>query len=154
MRPSDPDNGGKIAAGVLKGMQLAGYDYPVRKLRRHRDSCCVTLPLQVRGFLALEGGDRLLFGECSWPGLVAFFKVTPERYRALMADDCKEIRQSARKVQKRKGTLVVNIPPRICEILSAEVGDNLIFGLAPQRNMVTVAALKGGGDSTGSRRSG
>ncbi|MBA7474428.1 hypothetical protein ES707_09780 [subsurface metagenome] len=154
MRPSDPDNGGRIADGVLKGMQLAGYDYPVRKLRRHRDSCCVTLPLQVRGFLALEPGVWLLFGECTWPGLVAFFKVSPERYRELMTDESKEIRQSARKVQKRKSTLVVTIPPRICEILSAEVGDNLIFGLAPRRNMVTVAALKGGGDSAGSRRPG
>ncbi len=154
MRPSDPDNGGRIADGVLKGMQLAGYDYPVRKLRRHRDSCCVTLPLQVRGFLGVKQGDWLIFGANLWPGLVAFFNVSPERYRALMTEDRKEIRQSARKVQKRKSTLVVTIPPRICEILSAEVGDNLIFGLAPRRNMVTVAVLKGGGDSAGSRRSG
>ncbi len=154
MRPSDPDNGGRIADGVLKGMQLAGYDYPVRKLRRHRDSRCVTLPLQVRGFLGAKPGDWLLFGKCTWPGLVAFFKVSPERYRALMTDESKEIRQSARKVQKRKSTLVVTIPPKICEILSAEVGDNLIFGLAPRQNMVTVAALKGGGESAGSRRPG
>ncbi len=141
-------------AGHLLSMQLAGYDYPIRRLCRVGDINCVTLPLQVRGFLALEPGVWLLFGECTWPGLVAFFKVSPERYRALMTDESKEIRQSARKVQKRKSSLFVDIPPRICEILSAEVGDNLIFGLAPRRNMVTVAALKGGGDSAGSRRSG
>lgn len=154
MRPEDLSAVDKIAVGLLRSMQLTGYDYPVRKLRRSGDVCCVTLPLQVRGFLALEPGVWLLFGESSWPGLVAFFKVTPERYQALMTDDCKEIRQSARKVQKRKGTLLVTIPPAICKILSAEPGDNLIFGLAPRRNMVTVAALKGGGDSAGSRRPG
>ncbi len=154
MKLEDLSDVDKIAVGLLRSMQLAGHDYPVRKLRRSGGVRCVTLPLQVRGFLALERGDWLLFGESSWPGLVAFFKVTPERYRALMADDCKEIRQSARKVQKRKGTLLVTISPRICEILSADAGDNLIFGLAPQRNMVTVAAIKVAGDSTGCRRPG
>ncbi|GAJ20332.1 unnamed protein product, partial [marine sediment metagenome] len=118
MRPEDPSDADRISAGVLKGMQLAGYDYPVRKLRRSGDVCCVTLPLQVRGFLALERGDWLLFGECSWPGLVAFFKVSPERYQALMTDERKELQRSARKVRKRKGTLLVTIPPAICKILS------------------------------------
>ncbi|MBA7474434.1 hypothetical protein ES707_09786 [subsurface metagenome] len=154
MKLEDLSDVDKITVGLLRSMQLTGSDYPVRKLRRSGGVRCVTLPLQVRGFLALERGDWLLFGECTWPGLVAFFKVTPERYRALMADDCKEIRQSARKVQKRKGTLLVTISPRICEILSADAGDNLIFGLAPQRNMVTVAALKGGGGSLAHRRPG
>lgn len=154
MRPEDPSDADKISAGVLKSLQLAGYDYPVRKLRRVGDVLCVTLPLQVRSFLDLEFGDWLLFGEGSWPGLVAFFKITAERYQALTTAEHKEVTPIARKVQKRKATMLVTIPPAICKKLSAEVGDNLIFDLAPRRGSVIVAALKVGGDSAGNRRPG
>jgi hypothetical protein len=110
--------------------------------------------LQVRNFLALERGCWLVFGECSWPGLVAFFKVTAERYQALPADERKEFRKLARKIGKSKGPLAVTIPAAIRKIISAEIGDLLIFGIGPVRATVTIAAIKGGGDSTGSRRSG
>ncbi len=154
MRPEDPADSDRIAAGVLSGMRLTGYDYPIRKLRKSGDVSCVTLPLQVRNFFALERGDWLVFGEPSWPGLAAFFKVTAKRYQALTTEERKEFRPVARKVQGKKGGLGIVVPPAICEILSAEVGDSLIFGIAPGRNTVTVAAIKGGGESAGSRRSG
>ena len=60
MRPEDPADSFKMAAGVLCGMRLAGYDYPIRKLRTGRDGCHVTLPLQVRNFLAIEWGAKSL----------------------------------------------------------------------------------------------
>ncbi|GAI68155.1 unnamed protein product [marine sediment metagenome] len=93
MRPEDPSDADKISAGVLRSLQLTGYDYPIRKLRRSGDIRCVTLPLQVRSFLALECGDWLMFGEGSWPGLVAFFKLTAERYQTLVAAGHKEVGQ-------------------------------------------------------------
>ncbi|GAJ09893.1 unnamed protein product [marine sediment metagenome] len=52
------------------------------------------------------------------------------------------------------GSLVVRIPPPIRKILSAEVGDSLIFDIAPGRDTVVVAVIKVGGDSAGSRRTG
>jgi antitoxin component of MazEF toxin-antitoxin module len=52
------------------------------------------------------------------------------------------------------GSLVVRIPPVIRKILSAELGDSLIFDIAPGRDTVIVAAIKGSCDSAGSRRSG
>ncbi|GAJ05995.1 unnamed protein product, partial [marine sediment metagenome] len=83
MRPYDPADVDKIAAGVLKSMQLAGYDYPIRKLRRSADQDCVTLPLQVRGFLQVKRGDWLIFGATLWPGVAAFVKVSDEQYRSM-----------------------------------------------------------------------
>ena len=67
---------------------------------------------------------------------------------------CKEFRKLARRVQGKKGGLFVRISPMVREILSAEIGDSLIFGIAPGRAMVTIAAIKGGGESAGSRRPG
>ncbi|MBA7638503.1 hypothetical protein ES703_46159 [subsurface metagenome] len=154
MRPEDTSDADKIGAGLLRSLQLAGYDYPIRKLRRSGGVTCVTLPLQVRSFLKLEYGDWLLFAECSWPGLVAFFKVTAERFKTLKADECREVEQIGRKVQKSKRTMLVTISPEIRKLLSAEVGDNLIFDIAPRRGTVIVAALKAGGDSPGCRRPG
>ena len=154
MRPEDPSDADKISAGVLRSMQLAGFDYPVRQLRRPGDTTCVTLPLQVRGFLALERGDWLAFGETPWRGLAAFVKVTAEQYDCIAADGRKEFQRLARKVQGGNGSLFVNIPPPICEILSADVGDFFIFGLASRPGVITISAIKGGGESAGSRRTG
>jgi hypothetical protein len=154
MRPEDPDDDGRIAAGVLRSIQLGGYDYPIRQLRRSGDTTCVTLPLQVRGFLALHAGDWLLFVAGSWPGLVVFSRVTAQQYELTEPDGREQFRKLARKVQARNSALFVNISPATREILSAEIGDYLIFGIAPGRGFVTLAAVKGGGDSAGSRRSG
>ncbi|GAI80650.1 unnamed protein product, partial [marine sediment metagenome] len=60
----------------------------------------------------------------------------------------------ARKVQGGNGLLFVNIPQLICEILSAEIGNFLYFGIRSLQRVVDVCAVKGGGDSAGSRRSG
>ncbi|MBA7663515.1 hypothetical protein ES703_71560 [subsurface metagenome] len=152
MRPEDPSDTDKIAAGVLLSIHLAGYDYPIRRLRRHSDTNCVTLPLQVRGFLALERGDWLAFGATPWPGVAAFLVVTAKQAQALTAAGLKEFRKLARKVQGGHGLVFVNIPPRICEILSAEIGDFLYFGRAPQRRIINICVIKGGGESAGSRR--
>ncbi|MBA7626698.1 hypothetical protein ES703_34153 [subsurface metagenome] len=154
MRPEDPADSDKMSVGVLCSMRLGGYDYPIRRLRSGSDGCNVTLPLQVRNFLAIEWGDWLMFGVTSWPGLAAFFRVKAGRYQALPADERKEFRRMSRKVQGKKGGLFVKISPAVCEILSAEAGDSLIFGIAPGRATVTIAAIKGGGDSAGSRRPG
>ncbi len=154
MRPKDPSDADKISAGVLRSMQLAGYDYPVRKLRRSAGVRCVTLPLQVRGFLALERGDWLAFGETPWRGVAAFVKVTAEQYDCIAADGRKEFRKLARKVQARKGGLRVTIPPAICKLFSAEPGDLLHFSPRFEQSVVDVSAVKGGGESAGSRRTG
>lgn len=154
MRPQDPDDLDKIATGALRGMELSGYDYPIRRLRRAGDMNCVTLPLQVRNYFKLKGGDWLVFGCTRWPGVAAFVRVTPDQYECIAADGRKEFRKLARKVQNRRRGVSVSVPPAICKILIAEVGDSLMFGLAPRANMVTIAAIKGGGDSAGSRRTG
>ncbi len=154
MRPEDPDDVDKIAAGVLRSMQLAGHDYPVRKLRRSGGVRCVTLPLQVRGFLGVKRGDWLMFAATPWPGVAGFVRVSDEQYQSMTFADRKAQRLTARKVQARKAALFVNIPQRICEILSADVGDFLYFGMRSQHNAVDVCAIKGGGESIGSRRPG
>ncbi len=154
MRPEDPDDSVKMAAGVLRSMQLAGFDYPIRKLRRSGDSYCVTLPLQVRRFLNIECGDWLAFGSTPWRGVAAFVVVTDEQYQCSAADGRKEFRKLARKVQGRKSLLFVNIPQPVCEIMSAEIGDSLYFGIRSQQRVVDVAAIKAGGDSAGCRRTG
>lgn len=154
MRPYDPDDRARMAAGVYKSLQQKGYEYPVRPLRKKKDGCCVTLPLQVRNYLALEYGDWLAFGSTPCRGLVGFVRVTAEQYEAIAADGCKEFRKLARKILDREGSLVVRIPPAIRKILAAEIGDSLIFDIAPGRDTVIVAAIKGGGESAGSRRTG
>ncbi len=154
MRPEDPADSYKIAAGVLRSMQQSGYDYPVRKLRRSGDTVGVTLPLQVRNFLALECGDWLAFGETPCRGVAAFLKVSAGQYERITPDGRKDFGQLARKVQGKKGGLFVAIPQPICKIISAEFGDSLIFGIAPQRGQISLCVVKAGGNSTGSRRSG
>ncbi len=154
MRPKDPADRDKIASGVLRSMELGGYDYPVRRLRRSGGASCATLPPQVRNSLALERGDWLVFGETPWSGLAAFVKVTADQYEAIAADGRKEFRELARKVQSGKRGLFVRIPQAACEILSADTGDIVIFGIAPGRATVSLAAIKGGDGSAGGRRSG
>ena len=154
VRPYDPADVDKIAAGVLKSMQLAGYDYPVRKLRKTKAGCCVTLPLQVRNYLGLEYGDWLAFGSTPCRGLAGFVRVSAAQFEAIAADGHKEFRKLARKIPKGKGPMFVRIPLAIRKILSAEVGDFLIFGLTPVDGVISICAIKGGGDSPGCRRTG
>lgn len=154
MRPYDSDDRAKMAAGVYKSLQQKGYEYPVRQLRHRNDSYCVTLPMQVRNYLGLEYGDWLAFGSTPCCGLAGFVRVTAAQFEAIAADGRKEFRKLARKIMNNDGSLVIRIPPAIRKILSAEVGDSLIFDIAPGRDTVIVAAIKGGGDSAGSRRSG
>ncbi|MBA7484475.1 hypothetical protein ES707_20002 [subsurface metagenome] len=154
VRPYDPADVDKIAVGIERGMQLAGYDYPVRKLRKTKAGCCVTLPMQVRNYLGLEYGDWLAFGSTPWLGLAAFVRVTTKQYEAIAVDGRKEFRKLARKIPKGKGQMFVRIPLAIRKILSAEVGDFLIFGLTPADGVISLCAIKGGGDSAGIRRTG
>ncbi len=154
VRPYDPADVDKIAAGVERSMQMAGYDYPIRKLRKRGNSTCVTLPLQVRSYLALERGDWLAFGFTRWAGVAAFVKVTADQYEAIAADGRKEFRKLARKVQGRKGMLGVAVPPAVCKILSAEVGDSFHFSPRSGQSVVNISAIKGGGESAGSRSTG
>lgn len=154
MRPYDSDDRVKMAAGVYKSLQQQGYEYPVRLLRHHKDSYCVTLPMQVRNYLGLEYGDWLAFGSTPCRGLVGFVRVTAEQYEAIAADGRKEFRKLARKIMNNRGSLVIRIPPVIRKILSAELGDSLIFDIAPGRGQVIVAAIKGSADSAGGRRTG
>ncbi|MBA7475500.1 hypothetical protein ES707_10871 [subsurface metagenome] len=154
VRPYDPADVDRIAAGVERSMQMAGYDYPIRKLRKRGNSNCVTLPLQVRSYLALERGDWLAFGFTRWAGVAAFVKVTAAQYEAITADGRKEFRKLARKVQGRKGTLGVDVPPAVCKLLSAEAGDSFHFSPRSGQCVVNISAIKGGGESAGSRRTG
>ncbi|MBA7474761.1 hypothetical protein ES707_10115 [subsurface metagenome] len=154
MRPEDPDDADKMSAGVLRSMQLAGYDYPIRRLRRSGDTNCVTLPLQVRGFLDIKCGDWLVFGATLWRGVAGVVKISDEQYRSMTRAGREAQRLTARKVQGGNGSLFVNIPQAVCEILSAEIGDFFYFGIRSLQRVVDVCAVKGGGDSAGSRRSG
>ncbi len=154
MRPEDPADSVRMAAGVERSMQMAGYDYPVRKLRRSGDCCCVTLPLQVRNLLDVKCGDWLVFGVTPCPGVVSVLKISDEQYRSKRAEDRKGALLRARKVQGGNGSLFINISPTVRKILSVEVDDFLMFGIAPGQDTVTVSAIKGDGESAGSRRSG
>ncbi len=154
MRPEDPADAYKMAAGVLRSMQQSGYDYPVRKLRKRSNSIGVTLPPPVRNFLALERSDWLVFGEIPCRGVAAFVKATAEQYEQIAPDGRKDFGQLARKVQGKKGGLFVAIPRSIRKILSADVGDFLFFSIMPRRSVVVVAVIKAGCDLTASRRSG
>ncbi|MBA7630394.1 hypothetical protein ES703_37916 [subsurface metagenome] len=151
---NDPRNQARVKAGHLLSLQLGGYDYPIRKLRRVGEMCCVTLPPQVREFLALKRGDWLIFGSTPWRGVVAFIRVTDEQYPSLTLADSEAQRRMARKVQGRKSTVFVNIPAAIRKILSAEPGDLLHFGLRSKQSVVNICAIKAGGDPAGSRRTG
>lgn len=152
MRPYDPEQFGSMLAGTLNGMRHAGHDYSVRRLRRHRDSYCVTLPLQVRGYLDVKRGDWLAFGSTPWRGMVAFIRVTAGQYESFPDDSRKEFRQLARKVQGKKSAVFVTVPTKVRELLSAEVGDFIVFGLSPTSGAISISAIKGGGDPAGSRR--
>lgn len=154
MRPEGPAVSERIAAGVMRGMRVTGYDYPIRKLRSSAGTICVTLPLQVRGFLALERGDWLVFGATPWRGVAAFVKVTNQEYERIKAAGRKDFRRLARKVQGRKSSLYVGISQGTCEILSAEPGDFLHFSPWFERSIVLVSTIKGGDGLTGSRRMG
>ena len=154
VRPYDPADVDKMAAGVERSMQMAGYDYPVRKLRKRGNSNCVTLPLQVRNYLGLVYGDWLAFGSTPCRGLVGFVRVTAAQYEAIAADGHKEFRKLARKVQGKKGTLGVDVPPAVCKLLSAEAGDSFHFSPRSGQCVVNISAIKGGGESAGSRRTG
>ncbi|MBA7707816.1 hypothetical protein ES703_116699 [subsurface metagenome] len=153
-RRNDPRNQARVKAGYLLSMQLRGYDYPIRKLRRVGDVCCVTLPLQVRGWLTLAKGDWLMFGSTLWPGVAGFVKVSAEQYRSMTPADRAGQQLTARKIQGKKGALSVVVPPAICKLLLAEVGDSLYFGIRSRQRVVNVCAIKGGGKFTGSRRTG
>jgi len=143
-----------VEAGHLLSMQLAGYDYPIRKLRKDKDVCYVTLPPQVRDSLALERGDRLMFGEGPWPGTAWISRVTEEWYQALTLDESRKFRQKSRMVQGKRRGVWIAVPPAFRKRLSAEVGDFVMFGVRPGQNLVHICAVKGGGESAGSRRSG
>ncbi len=151
---NDPRNQARVKAGHLLSMKMGGYDYPIRKLRRAGDIRCVTLPLQVRESLELKRGDWLMFGEGPWPGSAWICKVTEEEHQTLSADKTEEFRRRARKVQGGKSGLFVTIASPVRKILSAEVGDFLSFSLPPEHGVISVSAIKGDGDSAGSRRSG
>lgn len=151
---NDPRNQARVKAGHLLSMRLKGYDYPVRKLRRVGDVRCVTLPLQVRKSLKLERGDWLMFGEGSWPGSAWMCKVTEEQHRFFRGDGRKDMLRKCRKVRGGKSGLFVTVAPAVCKILSADVGDSLVFGLRVVGGEMSIYAVKGGGDSTGSRRTG
>ncbi|GAI64592.1 unnamed protein product [marine sediment metagenome] len=147
MRPQESDDLDKIADGVLRSMQLSGYDYPIRKLCRSGTIRCVTLPMQVRNYLELENGDWVVFGSTRWSGVVTFTKLTADRYDCIAGLGGRDSLKLARKVQGRKCGVRIVVPPAICRMLSADVGDSLMFGLAPRANMITIAVIKGGGDS-------
>lgn len=154
MRPIEPSATYKMAAGVIRSMQLGGYDYPVRKLCRSGTIRCVTLPPQIRNYLAVENGDWVLFKEGRWSGVVTFTKVTADRYDCIAGLGGRESLKLARKVQGRKCGVRIVVPPVICKMLSADVGDILMFSRHLLAGVITIVAVKGGGDSTGCRRTG
>ncbi len=151
---NDPRNKARVNAGHLLSMQLRGYDYPIRRLRRVGDVCCVTLPPQVRKSLELKRGDWLMFGECPWPGCAWMCGVTDEEYRRLPADKAPEFRRNGRKVQGGRSGMYVTVSRAVRKILSAEVGDFLSFSLPAECGVISVSVTRGGDGFAGSRRTG
>ena len=151
---NDPRNQARVYAGHLLSMQLRGYDYPIRKLRRVGDVCYVTLPPQVRDSLKIRKSDNLMFGEGPWPGTIWISKVTPEWKQALTLDERWKFRKTARIVQGKRRGVWIAVPPAFRKRMSAEPGDFLMFGVRPGMNLVHICAVKGGDGSTGVRRSG
>ncbi|MBA7531194.1 hypothetical protein ES705_23405 [subsurface metagenome] len=151
---NDPRNQARVKAGHLLSMQLGGYDYPIRKLRRVIDVYHVTLPPQVREFLDVKRGDRLMFGESPWPGTAWISKVTEEQRQRFIVEGPKELRRKSRIVQGRRRGVWVTISPAFRKRLSIEPGDFVMFGIQPEQNLVNICAIKGGGESAGSRRTG
>jgi bifunctional DNA-binding transcriptional regulator/antitoxin component of YhaV-PrlF toxin-antitoxin module len=144
----------RIRAGVLFSMQLAGSDWPVRKLRRHKYTLEVTLPPQVRNTLELRPGDWLLLCGITQPNIALLAKV-PDQQAEQVKSGARDVSWLVvRKATCHNNSLRVTIPQPICEMLSAGPGDSLVFGLTPRPGVVSICAVKGGGDSTGSRRSG
>lgn len=60
----------------------------------------------------------------------------------------------ARKVTRHSKSLRVVLSPAICKMLLAELGDSIIFGLTPTQGVISISAIKGGGDFPDSRRTG
>jgi bifunctional DNA-binding transcriptional regulator/antitoxin component of YhaV-PrlF toxin-antitoxin module len=151
---NDPRNQARVKAGHLLSMQLGGYNYPIRKLRRARDVCHLTLPPQVREFLDVKRGDWLAFGEGPWPGSAWISRMTEEQYQRFIAERPKDFPREPRIVQGRRRGVWVTISPAFRTRLSIEPGDFVIFGIQPEQKLVNICAIKGIGDSYGGRRAG
>ncbi len=150
----DLRNLARIPAGILFSMQLAGYDYPIRPLRHHKDSSEVTIPPQVWETLQLEPGDWIIFGVTNWPSVAVISRVPDESSELLDIIKRKDRKFVVRKVTRHRNSLRVVISPAVRKLLSAEPGDSLAFGLTPVSGVISLCAIKGGGDSAGSRRTG
>ncbi len=150
----DLRNLSRMLAGVLFSMQLVGCDLPVRQLLHPKGSSEVTIPPQVRETLQLERGDWILFGATQRAGVAVIIRVPAESPKLLDIIKRKDSQLVARKVTRHNKSLRVVIPPAVRKLLSMEAGDSLIFGLTPRPGMITISAVKGGGDSAGSRRPG
>ncbi len=142
----DLRNLARITAGVLFSMQLTGCDFPIRSMLYHKDSLEVTLPPQVREALALERGDWLIFGATNWPGVAVISRVPDEGSELLDIIKRKDSGFVVRKVTRHNNSLRVVIPPQVRKLLLMEVGDSVIFGLTPVPGMITISAIKGGGE--------
>lgn len=151
---NDPRNQRRVKAGQLLSMKLGGYDYPIRKLRRAGDNPCVTLPPQVRESLGIKLGDWLMFGEGPWDGCAWMCRVTEEQYKGKRASESVEFKRKARKVRGKRQHLFVTVGRAVRNILKAEVGDYISFGLEPEAGVISVCAVKGGNGQTGRRRTG
>lgn len=154
MRPADPTDNDKMNAGVVRSMQLGGYDCPIRKLCKSGDIRCVTIPPQVRQYLAIQNGDWLLFKKGPWPGVVTFTKLTADKYDCIAGLGGRDSLKLARKVQGRKHGARIAVPPAVRKMLFAEVGDNLMFSQHLIEGVITVSAVKGGDGSGGASRPG
>lgn len=143
-----------MAAGVVRSMQMGGYDCPIRKLCKSGDIRCVTIPPQVRHYLTINSGDWLLFKQGPWPGVVTFTRLTADEYDVIAGFGGRDSLKLARKVQGRRRGARVAVPPAVRKMLFAEVGDNLMFSQHLIDGVITVSAVKGGDGSGGAQRSG
>ncbi|MBA7592984.1 hypothetical protein ES708_35190 [subsurface metagenome] len=95
-----------------------------------------------------------MFRATNWPG-VAVTAIVPDESSELLdiikRKDCKFV---VRKVTRHRNSLRVVISPAVRKLLSAEPGDSLAFGLTPVSGVISICAIKGGGESAGSRRTG
>ena len=144
----------EVIAGQRESMRRRGYDWPIRIVGPFGGSKAVVLPEQVKEYFELSRGDWLVFGGTKWSCLVWMMKVDQKQKELLIEGRGKDKWMYVSKVQWKKKAAKVVIPSRICKDMKVEVGDLAVFVSSVQVGVYGMGILRGGRNSTGSRRAG
>ena len=154
VRPMCPETEAEVIAGFIRSLQITGYDWTVREIRRVKGSDNVTLPPQVKKYLQLIRGDWIAFGSTTWGCLFGLMRVSQERAEEILKSKDKGRAVPIRKVKWKKRQATVAVPATICRKLEVEDGDCAVFVPPVQPDIVGMGILRSPGDQAGSRREG